>query len=231
MSDFLNKKMGRTEYNTDVYSYNCGGYALSTYTWYLPYREWDGDWSHADRINDLLCEGASESDIYDTILDHDRAVFEEQFADRNITFVDEDDIPYIGNDVDLIAYRFYYTADNEYVDCANDEVYYDIDTDFHFRVRRKGVWYEKRGMTEIRKCEYDDYWPDYWQCGNLCYDSPILYFTLDKLLTGKKAMTLEEKIRHCENRIARLKMRSEVKNAVLINKAEKELAKLKNLER
>ena len=44
-------------------------------------------------------------------------------------------------------------------------------------------------------------------------------------------MTLEEKIRHCENRIARLKMRSEVKNAVLINKAEKELAKLKNLER
>ena len=35
--DFFNIKRTRNEENTDIEYYNCGGYALETYSWYCPF--------------------------------------------------------------------------------------------------------------------------------------------------------------------------------------------------
>ena len=35
--DYFNEKQTRNEENTEKKDYNCGGYALKTFSWYLPY--------------------------------------------------------------------------------------------------------------------------------------------------------------------------------------------------
>ena len=35
--DFFNERQTRNEENTEKKDYNCGGYALRTFSWYLPY--------------------------------------------------------------------------------------------------------------------------------------------------------------------------------------------------
>ena len=37
--DWLNRSGLRNADNTDIDLYNCGGYALGTYSWYMPYPE------------------------------------------------------------------------------------------------------------------------------------------------------------------------------------------------
>ena len=71
MSDFLNSNKLRNEENTLESSYNCGGYALRTFSWYLPYSTSFVD-SEQD-TNDMLAEqllfdGFSIKEIYQIIL-------------------------------------------------------------------------------------------------------------------------------------------------------------------
>lgn len=40
-ADFFNKLGIRNAQNTRVFEYNCGGYALNTYSWYCPHNETD----------------------------------------------------------------------------------------------------------------------------------------------------------------------------------------------
>ena len=48
--DLFNRNGTRNEKNTKEGTYNCGGYALGTFSWYLPHSEdvWDGMFAHWD---------------------------------------------------------------------------------------------------------------------------------------------------------------------------------------
>lgn len=50
-SDLFNIRNARNAENTDQFDYNCGGYALGTFSWYLPSRtdEMWGFWLHRDK--------------------------------------------------------------------------------------------------------------------------------------------------------------------------------------
>ena len=71
MSDFLNSNKLRNEENTLESSYNCGGYALRTFSWYLPYSvsftDIDQD-TNSMLAEELLFDGFSIEEIYRIIL-------------------------------------------------------------------------------------------------------------------------------------------------------------------
>ena len=71
--DPLNRSNGRNRHNTPEDLFNCGGFALSVYSWVLPYEKGDGaqgwtdekrmqlvdllwDWYDAEEIEKLLVE-------------------------------------------------------------------------------------------------------------------------------------------------------------------------------
>ena len=47
--DFFNRNHTRNEGNTHYADYNCGGWALKTFSWFVPYR------SASDRYDYLYC--------------------------------------------------------------------------------------------------------------------------------------------------------------------------------
>ena len=61
MRDYLNRERKRNRDNTNLCSYNCGGFALGTYSWYLPYYDFD---AREDQVEDLILRGFNEEQIY-----------------------------------------------------------------------------------------------------------------------------------------------------------------------
>ena len=145
--DPLNKRGSRNIRNTDKADYNCGGYALGTFSWYLPSRtreEYTDIMGHAD-IGDM-----------DTALTlAAEAIVSELPGWSIVPFALVMERKYSPKDYEVVAMRF---------------CYYD----FHFwKLGRNWNWYDKMGCREqINRHAFNDA-RNVW---NDCYDSPVVCF-------------------------------------------------------
>lgn len=156
--DYLNDKKTRNKVNTMISDYNCGGWALKTFSWYLPYNEDN----HFDLAEELYKYGWSKEEVQEEILQNDFEILLKDFSDKLIPI---DSIEDAKEGDTVIAYRLYV----EFFDENNM-----VDTDFHFRVRENGSWTEKCGGGIVHPCLFTE---EPWNTGGDCiYDSKILYF-------------------------------------------------------
>jgi hypothetical protein len=154
---------------------NCGSYALGVDSWFIPYNEDEFDYGGRDSFISTLFEDGRD---VDTIMDILLACDEDGILEQCpwIIRVDRDEIT---DDDTIIAYRLALEIDK----FSNDEsecIFADyIDTDFHFRIRRNGIWKEKCGSEPIITCK-EQTWEEFekpWDTGyGVTYSSKILYF-------------------------------------------------------
>ena len=143
---------------TNLQDGNCGSFALNIKEWYLSDRKFD----NTDIAWEMECQG------YDlnSILEYLTSINVEQIL---ADFVDEirllDSKEEVKENEELIAFRV----------GVFDDSFDDIDTDFHFRVKRNGEWMEKCGSTEVRRCELEEgvNWTN--SSGDI-YNGPIVFF-------------------------------------------------------
>lgn len=145
--DPLNMRGSRNIRNTDKADYNCGGYALGTFSWYLPSRtreEYSDIMGHAD-IGDM-----------DTALTlASEAIVDELPGWSIVPFALVMERKYSPKDYEIVAMRF---------------CYYD----FHFwKLGRNWNWYDKMGCRgQINRHAFNDA-RNVW---NDRYDSPVVCF-------------------------------------------------------
>lgn len=145
--DPLNMRGSRNIRNTDKADYNCGGYALGTFSWYLPSRtreEYTDIMGHAD-IGDM-----------DTALTlASEAIVNELPGWSVVPFALVMERKYSPKDYEIVAMRF---------------CYYD----FHFwKLGRNWNWYDKMGCREqINRHAFDDVrnvWNDRYDSSVVCF--------------------------------------------------------------
>lgn len=155
---------------------NCGSYALNLTTWFVPYlsdreieRMEDEDaylYDEYEReyyMTELIKNGHDRFDVMSIITEIDWEFILK--ACPWLVPITKEEI----NDTDrIIAYRLML----EDVDPEDFDV--DLHTDFHFRVRINGEWWEKNGGGPIHSCgtETDDF-P--WENDPWVYDGVIKY--------------------------------------------------------
>ena len=145
--DPLNMLGSRNIRNTDKADYNCGGYALGTFSWYLPSRtreEYTDIMGHAD-IGDM-----------DTALTlASEAIVNELPSWSVVPLALVMERKYSPKDYEIVAMRF---------------CYYD----FHFwKLGRNWNWYDKMGCRrQINRHAFNDV-RNVW---NDRYDSPVVCF-------------------------------------------------------
>ena len=159
MDDYLNKLNLRNVENTDIDDYNCGGLALHTFSWHLPY----------DSEDEILVE-LSEA-LWNEEIDLDEGAEElAQFYIRNML----EDFPNLREIRDksevregerLIQFRALLNDDN------------DVDSDFHFRYYEDGHWWEKCGTRDIINCD-DSVKCEDWDYSFGTYNSQDHYLAL-----------------------------------------------------
>lgn len=178
-NDPLNKSGVRNQRNTPVTAYNCGGFALSTYDWLCPYVRTDdstdkydlpdGTYTDEERefiIEHLIEDGWTEADIEEEILHCDV-----NFLLGEYPFLEPVELAECDLSDTVIAYRIFINID--------EELGIVEDTDFHFKVRINGFWFEKMGNEPIRLCQLEDANP--WVVNEeLQYTSSIAYFCINK---------------------------------------------------
>ena len=144
---------------------NCGSYALNVQEWVYP----DDDESLEDR-EDLMY------DVWDATMDVDETA--DTLAERDwdallrmFSFLRPVDAPCEDLTKEIVAYRVGITYDEE-----SDQ----LDEDFHFRVRRNGIWYEKQGTLRPHECA-NQFIEDPWMTpmGDLEYNSKIYYAVVE----------------------------------------------------
>lgn len=153
---------------------NCGSFALNLREWYRPYEMYYSYDDRANRIVELAHEGLSDVEVADILAEEEAGYMLEEFPEL-LTPISYEEMLETDPEAEIIAYRvgveFFY--DPEEI-CDSD----DFDDDFHFKVRRGGQWLEKRGETDVRKCEL---LPDkIWERNNGIYNSKIIYFKVDR---------------------------------------------------
>lgn len=174
--DYLNNDGVRNKDNTEYKDYNCGGYALRTFSWYHPYKFFAWDY-----IEELLKRGYDRDEIVDKILEFSCGNMQEDFGDkmRLIDYTDhnrgkaveEKLLKQLQENEELIAFRIGLEIDDT---CDYEDQPVVEDYDFHYRVYRDGCWKEKIGNGEIDNCDFTE---DAWD-GYCIYDSPIYYFAM-----------------------------------------------------
>ena len=159
--------------------YNCGGFALLTFTWVVPYYdELDADDfslsdMEGDEVLDFLrdCDDSryynydNRSKIIGYLYEYDRDAlfktviqYDTKFLLHTFPFlkcaetIEDASLP-------LIAYRL-----------GSMDLY---DLDFHFKVEVDGIWYEKQGRMPIQETTQDD-WGS--REDEVYYTGPIVYF-------------------------------------------------------
>lgn len=162
-ADGLNIENHRNIRNTHKRTYNCGGYALGTYSWYCPYRdEWEDFFS---LFGDMYTEIEDEDIemIYERITGIAIRTMLEDFAHRHIHVISE------------VADR----KENETVIAFRHDL-----TDFHYlKLGANGVWYSKMGGSEhITTHKAEEVLNDEleWVMGCHVYDSRIILLALEK---------------------------------------------------
>lgn len=144
---------------------NCGSFALGVEEWFYPYNcEGDELEESRDRIIDYMSElGCTREEIMEALLIADTEVILQECP-----WVEQISLEEAEDSDRVVAYRVYY---NEYD---------PDDTDFHFRVRINGFWFEKCGEHPIRFCgTFADEEPWLGQA-DILYDSEVCYFRFKK---------------------------------------------------
>lgn len=118
--DKYNRQGNRNLYNTDRCGFNCAGYALEVFAWYMP----------VTRGNDCFGSWADSWDELNERVDIATAVMLHDFAYRGIRLIWS--IEELQKDEYAFAFRV------------------STDGDFHYMKRgENGVWYEKRGSHPV----------------------------------------------------------------------------------
>jgi len=174
IQDYYNIKGTRNSDNTDDYEYNCGGYALNTFSWYEPYKE-DLD-DIENEIAEYIESGYEKKEIYHFFLN----MFTKNLLSeiRGLRLVN--DKSEVKPDERLIYFRFFYELVSDFDDEweGTCDCYDYVHSDFHFRFYENGHWYEKNGSGPVHMCDGDDNDGPVWVCGANAYDSPIIKFAL-----------------------------------------------------
>lgn len=160
LDDILNKNNSRNIRNTNKHTYNCAGYALGTYSWYVPCNgEGDNLWSLFQEMATDIDDEDDLENIYEHIYEIAHTTLMRDFAHRNIRPIC--DVKDRRENETVIAFRF----------CLFD---------FHFmKLGKNGVWYQKcGGREEIETLSADDVFDDIWISGIDTYDSSIYLYAL-----------------------------------------------------
>lgn len=140
------------------------GFALNIEEWLTPYED---DWGveREDTMIEMWDTGAPINEIYDVFLNADADYLTTNYPLEVIT---EEEFKALPKDCEVVAYRIGINYDAYEEDGIPD-------SDFHFKVRRNGQWYEKTGGAAPTKCDLETDKP--WEAHDgLLYDSRIIYF-------------------------------------------------------
>lgn len=156
--DYLNRSNIRNRDNTSFLVYNCGGWALGTFSWWRPFRKETGYQTIGE-----FCFFNNISDDSD-ILHHCAEVIENDCPHlKRVTKWNDDDT--------IIAFR---------IGILWSEEGYISDWDFHFRLKlANGLWTEKSGNNDITASLDPTKTNAPWEISPvdpLTYDSEIIYF-------------------------------------------------------
>ena len=153
----IRKLQGDYFMNSRKPHYNCGGFALGTYNWYLPYEQRDEDWAwYFEEFDEgYLTAEEAVTGLTNTCVDF-------MLNDINGIRIIEEESEIKKNEY-AIAFRIGF-----------------LDDDFHYARRSdEGVWYHKMGGTEIRECEFGIH-DRVWDCGAYVYEGPVVLFAIRK---------------------------------------------------
>lgn len=172
--DYYNIKGTRNSNNTDDFEYNCGGYALNTFSWYEPYNV-DID-EIEDSIARYIDRGYLKEQIYNILLNKFVKHILKDFKNLR-TIRDKSELK---EGERLIYFRYFFELISDFDDnwIGTEDSYDYIHSDFHFRFYENGHWYEKNGGGPIHMCDGDDNDGPVWYSGTNAYDSPIIKFAL-----------------------------------------------------
>ena len=135
-ADFFNKLGTRNANNTKVFEYNCGGYALNTYSWYCPH----------DIGTDRYYHSYSEQGMKKTT-QNAVAFMLKEFSDLRVI----KDIKELAQDEYAIAFR---------IGGVNGT------HDFHFmKSAKNGRWYHKAGGLGIESIKKEEVFGEEWVTG------------------------------------------------------------------
>lgn len=159
LEDALNVNNHRNSSNTETMTFNCAGFALGTYSWYIPCEDRYSDlWDIFGEMNIDFCDDEIDR-IYDHIAGISIRNLKRDFAHRNLHQIcrladaKENEI--------VIAFRFSLS-------------------DFHFMKRfPDGRWFEKCGGLEIHPVDEADVFKDIWHNVFEHYDSEIYLFAMN----------------------------------------------------
>ena len=140
-NDKYNLEKKRNKDNTSRWDYNCGGYALGTYSWYCPAKE-------------------ETDDDYDCIVYGDCEEFFDEEEREHITNIcinamleDFKDSLRVINDIKELKENEYAIAFRVSGECD----------DFHYCKRdKRGHWTHKMGSRNIEKIKKEDVFAPYW---------------------------------------------------------------------
>ena len=156
---------------------NCGSYALNLTSWFAPYLNEDEIDEYDE--NDAICfscferdgrviaaikRGETREDILEEAIQWDW-----EFILKSCPWLVPTNLAAVAPEDTIIAYRLYMSDDELW---TAEEIVEDMD--FHFRVRRGGVWYEKCGSSKVKELGDIDI-EEPWECGAITYDGPIRY--------------------------------------------------------
>ena len=162
--DFLNSKNSRNEDNTKIHLYNCGGYALKTYSWYSPV-----DTKFYSNIYDMIDELYYEYDDINIAIDKCLELNVQKMLQdfpENLRVVNKKS--HLDKHEDLIAYRLAVNMDHHFID----------EVDFHYVVKRHHKWTHKCGGLDIEKFHFTE---RPWDTGAFIYNSPIIFLAFKNL--------------------------------------------------
>ena len=168
--DPLNSQKTRNRENTAFCDYNCGGLALNTFSWYLPWNDDDECEVPENTIMYLLEEDWDKDEIYGFLQERFLHRMLKDFSNLRLLDGPHDTIK---ENERLICFRFYYREE----ECHSFNPYEKIDFDFHFRYysKQSECWVEKCGEYPI---EFDCKMSKIWYCGSNHYDSKPVYLAL-----------------------------------------------------
>ena len=146
--------------------YNCGGLALRTYNWVTPYiDELTDDYdAYTQEARDLLIECLIDDGYDDLEIENEIAERDAEQLMETYPFLERVELKDTTKEDIVIAYRVYIQVCDG---CC-------CDSDFHFKVRFNGYWFEKMGNEEVHLCQLKP--NESWYGWNAVYSSKIIYF-------------------------------------------------------
>ena len=172
--DYLNNKKTRNAQNCENEDYNCGGFALETYSWYKPFSKNYPAKKVIKRSleffrNTPFAPEPYEKEVKELLV---RRAIRTMLSDfPNLKKIDTEGAKRLPKEHKHIAFRICFSFNGDYENIYNR---YGYDYDFHYVVRLKGSWYEKMGSSSIRKIKFQF---EPWEYGSIyVYDSRIVFF-------------------------------------------------------